>query len=106
MADLSPDALSGLSVLDKLDLPPVDALPELSVPGKRELMKQLQSHLDVDFVSSPLWAAFWLADIDIVRKIVDDLAAKGPSAVYVQYAIDQCQIEDTLKQCTCFSASR
>ncbi|KAJ5509673.1 hypothetical protein N7527_011816 [Penicillium freii] len=98
MADLSSDALPQLSVSSKPDLPPLDALPELSVPGKRELMAQLQSRLDVGFVRSPLWAAFWLADIGVVRKVVGDLATGGLSAVYVQCAIDQCQIDVVLKQ--------
>ncbi|KAJ6091896.1 hypothetical protein N7467_003865 [Penicillium canescens] len=106
MADLPSDALPELSISSKPDLPRLDALPELSVPGKRELMAQLQSYLDVGFVRSPLWAAFWLADVEVVRKVVGDLAAGGLSAVYVQCAIDQCQIEVVLKQCSCFSALR
>lgn len=106
MADLSSDALPDLSVPGKPDLPPLDALPELSVPGKRELMAQLQFRLDVGFVRSPLWAAFWLADIGVVRKVVGDLATGGLSAVYVQCAIDQCQIDVVLKQCSCSSALR
>jgi hypothetical protein len=106
MADLPSNALPKLSVPSRPDLPPLDALPELSIPGKRELMAQLQSHLDVGFVRSPLWAAFWLADIEVVRKVVGDLAVGGLSAVYVQCAIDQCQIDVVLKQCSCFSALR
>jgi hypothetical protein len=87
-----------------MEIPPPDPISEVSVPGRRELIQQLASYLDVERISSPRWACLWLADIEKLHEIVRLISTEDQTARVVKMAIQQSPIQTILKHCAFFYA--